>query len=204
MDHEPGGRADRRRNRGRIVDAARSVILAKGRAAGMDEIAAEAGLAVGTLYRHFPAKDDLVDAILLEIAHETNTLVESFEERLAAAEGSAIGLLEALLRAVVLDLSTTRVLRETLDGSEERLSEVRTRATTLLAGLVTAARQDGSVRPEVTVEDLILVLRTIPAEKASTAERERLLQIMLHGLRTPEVDDGSEGRRSPHDGPPPE
>ena len=183
-NQQPDVRADRRRNRARIIGAARSVILAKGRAAGMDEIAAEAGLAVGTLYRHFLTKDELVDAILVELAHETTAFVESFEQALTSQRDNAMGLLEALLRSVVLDLSTTRMLRETLDGSEQRLRESRTRATTLLARLVEAAHRDGTLRPDVTVEDLTLMLRTAPDARLSTEERERWLRIMLDGTRT--------------------
>jgi len=179
---EQGVRADRRRNRVRIIDAARSVILARGRAAGMDEIAAAAGLAVGTLYRHFPTKDELVDAILMELAEETSALVGSFEEALASKRESPIVLLEALLRTVVVELSTTRMLRDALGGSEPQLRGMQERANALLAQLVQAAHQDETLRDEVLVEDIILLLRAAPDERLSAQERERWLQTVLHGV----------------------
>ncbi|GAB2828209.1 TetR/AcrR family transcriptional regulator [Actinocorallia aurea] len=186
-DREHDGRADRRRNRGRIVAAARSMILAKGRGVGMDEIAAEAGLAVGTLYRHFATKDELIEAILSDLAEEIIGLVESFERRLAARHESAVDLLESLLRTVVLDLSTARMLREALDGSEARLRVARSRATALMTDLVEAAHRDGALHGGVSAGDVVLLLRTAPGGDLPRAERERWLQIMLTGLRTAEA-----------------
>src|SRR3954454_2648483 len=59
-------RIDARRNRGRIITAARRCMARQGLDAQMEEIAREAGVGVGTVYRHFPTKDDLVDALAAE------------------------------------------------------------------------------------------------------------------------------------------
>src|SRR4051812_6945466 len=58
-------RADARRNRARILETAEAVFAAKGVIASTEEIAREAGLGIGTVFRHFPTKEDLVEAVLL-------------------------------------------------------------------------------------------------------------------------------------------
>jgi AcrR family transcriptional regulator len=183
---KPDIRSDRRRNQSRIVAAARTVILAKGRAAAMDDIAAEAGLAVGTLYRHFRTKDELVDAILAELAHEIDELVATYERSLSTPAADAARLLEDLLRHVVLDLSAARLLREALDGSEDRLAASRGRATALLSNLLGAAQDNGTVPDELSVADLVLMFRTAPGDRFTAEERERWLTVVLRGIRTPQ------------------
>src|SRR3954452_18565000 len=71
-----GLRADAVRNRANILEAARKLIGRRGAEAGMDEIAREAGVAVGTLYRHFPTKHDLVQAILEELTQHVFALLD--------------------------------------------------------------------------------------------------------------------------------
>ena len=66
IDQEPAGRAmraDARRNYGRLVDAARAVFASQGGGASMEAIAKQAGVGVGTLYRHFPRRIDVVEAV---------------------------------------------------------------------------------------------------------------------------------------------
>src|SRR2546421_2027863 len=73
MSHDsscPGGtmaRADARRNRERILAAAQEVFAEKGASASTEEVASRAGVAIGTVYRHFPTKDDLLRAIMKEL-----------------------------------------------------------------------------------------------------------------------------------------
>ena len=57
-------RADARRNRAKILDAAGEVFAERGAAASTEEVAARAGVAIGTVFRHFPTKQDLLGAIL--------------------------------------------------------------------------------------------------------------------------------------------
>lgn len=63
---EPPLRADARRNRQRILDAARAAFAEAGRAVPLDEIAARAGVGPGTVYRHFPTKEALFQAVVAE------------------------------------------------------------------------------------------------------------------------------------------
>lgn len=82
-------RADAQRNHDTIVEVARQVFREKGSVAPMDEIAKRAGIGPGTLYRHFPTRDALLDAVMQAWVDE----VEVATEKALAAEGSPRGLL---------------------------------------------------------------------------------------------------------------
>lgn len=82
-------RADAQRNRDRIVEVARAVFREKGYDAPLDEIARQAGVGPGTLYRHFPTKDALIDAVMQAWVES----VEEATEKSLAHEGSARELL---------------------------------------------------------------------------------------------------------------
>ena len=69
-------RADAARNRAKIVEAAREVFREKGYDAPLDEVAKRAGVGPGTLYRHFPTKDDLVDALMQAWVDQVGSAVE--------------------------------------------------------------------------------------------------------------------------------
>ena len=70
-------RADARRNRARVLDVAREVFAAEGLTVPIDEIARRAGLGIGTVYRHFPTKEALFEAIVLDRIERLTALAES-------------------------------------------------------------------------------------------------------------------------------
>src|SRR4051794_11658042 len=105
-------RADAARNRAAIVVAARELIVASGGDAGMDDIAARAGVAVGTLYRHFPTKGDLVAAIMAELGAEVVALLDAAASRVDSGKVTAYEEIVALLRRVVVDMADDRMLRD--------------------------------------------------------------------------------------------
>jgi AcrR family transcriptional regulator len=80
-------RADARRNRARILEAAEAVFASRGSGAGIDDVATEAGLGVGTLYRHFPTKEALISAILFERIHRLIGAGETYLEVEDPADG---------------------------------------------------------------------------------------------------------------------
>lgn len=175
-------RADAARNRAAIVAAARHLIVAGGRDVGMDEIAARAGVAVGTLYRHFPAKDDLVAAIMDDLGAEITALLDAADARVASAVTSAYAEIAALLRRVVVDMADDRVLR---DAAGTLPPEVERHAREVLTRLVELARADGTLRSDVTVDDLTLLLATAPGDTTPEDHRERWVTLALRALSTP-------------------
>ncbi len=186
-------RADARRNRARILDAARALVAETGPDATMEDIARHAGVAVGTLYRHFPAKEDLVAAVLEDGAAQVAALAE---RAIAAVDrGAEPGAeLDALFRAVAerhatdrafkaatgrLDLDPEAVLHRAPPGSSVA------RATRAIAALLDRARADGAVRTDVTLADLVVLLGSVPGPEVAADRRARYLDIVLAGLRAP-------------------
>ncbi|MFI6172624.1 TetR/AcrR family transcriptional regulator [Nocardia sp. NPDC051052] len=176
-------RADALRNRAAILSAARELVISQGPQIGMDEIAATAGVAVGTLYRHFPAKRDLVEAIVAEIATVVGESLDSALARVDAEASPAIDEIVALLRSVVIDMRQERLLRFAVTGlAEDSLRQLRFRGRAAVEHLVSAAHRDGSLYPDATVDDVILLLTTAPDDTVPVAGQRRWLTLARRAL----------------------
>jgi AcrR family transcriptional regulator len=149
-------RSDVKRNRERLVSAARELFASAGVDVSVREVARHAGVGVGTLYRHFPAREDLVDAVL----------EDAFEEFAAAAEAALVeadawrGFTGFIEQALVL-LARNRGLKdvvETRRHGRERAAAMRRRIRPLIARLVARAQEQGALRADFTAQDIPLVL----------------------------------------------
>lgn len=178
-------RSDAVRNRATILAAARDQITAHGPDVGMDAIAAAAGVAVGTLYRHFATKADLVTAVLDEYLEAVTADAE------AAAAGVGAGAspgdeLTAFIRRVIDASSANRAAKaaaESLGASTGR-RDLEGRTLRAIGVVLQRGHDDGTVPAGVTVEDVYLVVLTAPYDQPPAA-RERWLELMLAGLLTP-------------------
>ncbi len=178
-------RADAARNRARILEAAESVFAAEGIEVPVDMIAEKAGVGVGTLYRHFPTKEKLCEAILLE--------------RLAALSVDAQELADAddpadaffgFLSHVVEEGAAKRDLLVAVMGAgvafEMAASEVKQGLQAAVDVLLQRAQSVGAVRSDVTGAAVIaLVGATCQAGAHHTADSQDLLTIVCDGLRPP-------------------
>lgn len=146
-------RADSIRNRAAIVEAAAIEFSRRGKAADVREIAQQAGVAMGTLYRHFPTKDDLLDTIL----HQASVTWEAEALAKNRAEPDPWKALEDFVADTVLRHAEHVALRERLARpfTERQFDECAHRVIAVADAIVDRNRQAGRLREGVTGEDLV-------------------------------------------------
>ena len=183
---EPAGRpmrADARRNYERLVDAARKVFADQGGGASMEAVAKQAGVGVGTLYRHFPKRIDVVEAVYRD---DVDLLVGSVERGLTEL-GPWAGL-EAWLRAYVDYGRSKRTflneLHEAFEKNPDLKPASRDRIWAACDRVLTRAQEAGQARTDINGQDLMQLVSPMCMNSTLTVEQgERLLAMVLDGLR---------------------
>lgn len=177
-------RADARRNVDALLRAAMTVFTERGVDAPMRSIATEAGVGVGTLYRHFPQRSDLIKAI---IQREVDACVEA-ATTLSSVQTPAEALASWMQRLVDF-VSTKRGLGPALhsgDPAYQSLPDyVVGQLTPALSGLLDAAATDGTIRADVDARELLLAgLRlAAPASDDTISQTRRMMALLVDGLR---------------------
>jgi len=192
-------RADAARNRANILRAARTLIAAHGERAGMDDIAREAGVAVGTLYRHFPTKADLVDAIVSELAGLIFDALDAAVARVDSGD-SAIKELTHLIGRMSEAAGHDRTVKAAMANLGVPVHpDLTERAMTGLARLVAAGHAEGTLHPDITPGDLVIVMSTMPDDELPEAARHRWLELAMRSLAAPDATPpaGDEPSRGP-------
>lgn len=178
-------RADARRNHDRLVDAARSVFAEQGGGASMEAIAKQAGVGVGTLYRHFPRRIDVVEALFRD---DVDVLVGTAEKGLS--EYDPWWALESWLEAYVTYARGKRTflaeLHEAFEKNPALKSASRERITTACDAVLSRAQEAGNARGDIDGEDLMQLVSPMCTSATLTPDQgERLLRMILDGLRPP-------------------
>ncbi|HEX4726138.1 MAG TPA: TetR family transcriptional regulator [Pseudonocardiaceae bacterium] len=183
-EHPVGLRADARRNRTRVLAAAQEAFAAEGLAVPLDEIARRAGVGAGTVYRHFPTKEALFEAIVLDRMRHTIDHVRGFAD---APDPGAV--FYQVLTEIVEQNSTKRDFVDALAGSGldlagSRISAVREEIRDALGVLLRRAQAVGAVRPDVDPDDLGTLLAAIFLAARNGGELPRTaLAVIRDGLR---------------------
>ena len=179
----PPRRADAVRNRASILEAARRLVTERGTDVAMGEIAREAGVAVGTLYRHFPNKADLLAAVVTQYVEAVAEDAQDAWARVEAGRADAAQeLLEFLERALEM-ISRSHAAKAVAQalGAQVEYSEPETRATRALERLIGAGRASGRLRGDLAVSDLYILMVFYPGE-APVEVRRRWLELIRPGL----------------------
>lgn len=183
--HSGALRADARRNRDEILRAADELFAEEGLAVPVDEIARRAGVGAGTLYRHFPTKEALFEAVL--ISH-MEAIAECGRE-LAGHEDAGQALFE-FLNCLAQESASKKNLIDALAGAgidvKERASDSKHAVEEAFAALLTRAQEGGYIRKDVTIADLFaLVMGTcaMANQPASECSQSRMLSIVFDGMK---------------------
>ena len=175
-------RADARRNRERILQAARHACAEHGASVQIDDVARLAGVGVGTVYRHFPTKDALIDALVEEKFRITS---ENIREALEIEDPweSFAGALRRNAEVMAADAGLRDALIR-LSPSVHAASEARTELDALGTRLVERAQAAGVLRRDVTVNDLSALMGGLCLSMAQPElDWRRHLELLLDGLR---------------------
>jgi AcrR family transcriptional regulator len=179
-------RADARRNRERILESARELFAEAGAEAQMDDVARRAGVGVGTVYRHFPTKE----ALMVELVRQKFRV---FAENLRAGlqrNDEPFTILADVLRANAEVCERDAVMQHALSGIGESFWESSRPEQEELAGLtaelVARAQRNGTMRPDVTAQDIPMLMCGVSATMAHSLPNfdwHRHLELVISMLR---------------------
>ena len=180
-------RADAARNRARILVAAKKVFAETGTDAHMEKVARRSGVGVGTLYRHFPTKGDLLGEL---VAEQFTTFLEPARHSLETVDDPWEAL-SGTLRQNARAASENVAVQNALTGSEvnwERVEPVRDELLEVTDELIRRAHAAGVVRDDLVVSDIPTVMCGVCSTMGTRADGveqdwRRHLEILLDGLR---------------------
>jgi len=180
-------RADAVRNRERVLEAAKIVFSAGGAEASLEAVARTAGVGIGTLYRHFPTREALFEAVYLREVQHLADLAEQLKE-----EAQPVEALRHWMRSNVRFVATKKGMSAALALAAYKNSELFSssfdRLTRAVGGLLDRAIAAGEIRDDIGPEDLLRALVGMcymhdqPGWQASVL---RLLDVFIDGLRSP-------------------
>lgn len=175
------GRSDARRNRERLLEAATAAFTAHGGSVSLESIARDAGLGIGTLYRHFPNREALVEAIyraeLAEVAaaaeqllkrHPPKTALRRWMDRYASFVAAKRGMAESLQAIFASGAMEPTQTRDSIVGAVELLLQ--------------AGAEDATLRADVQADDVVSSLIGIFLASGSPEQTGRMLDLLVAGV----------------------
>ncbi len=180
-------RADARRNRELLLETAKAAFTETGADVSLDEIARRAGVGIGTLYRHFPTRSAIIEAVYRREVQQLADAATHLLESLPPGEA-----LHAWMRLSVDYVATKRVISAALNSVACSPSELYTASTALITDamslLVERAIAAGDIRADILPSDLLRALTGFTYSNPSPdweASAGRLIGLLMDGLRQP-------------------
>jgi AcrR family transcriptional regulator len=178
-------RADAQRNRERLLKAAARAFSEDGADVTLESIAKDAGVGIGTLYRHFPTREALIDAAY---RNELARLCGAAPELLTStAPDQALRIwMDRFVEYMTTKRGMADALRAVIASGGNPFSESKARLTGALDTLLRAGAEQGGIRSDIGPEDLLTSLSGVSlaaAEPAQRAQAGRILDLLMDGLR---------------------
>lgn len=182
-------RADAQRNRARILAAAEQVFAAAGPSASTEDLAELAGVAIGTVFRHFPTKASLIEAVFVSRLQE----ITAYAREMAAADDVGAGFF-AFFTEAVRQSTVKHAFTDAIGSGDAAMAAVWTAIATTGADLRDAvgellakAQQSAAVRPDIATPELIGLMigtaRTLEHVGPDTESQQRVLAVLRDGLK---------------------
>jgi len=178
-------RADAIRNRERVLEAAKAVFSAGGAEASLEAVAREAGVGIGTLYRHFPTREALFEAVYRREVQQLADLAEQLKQ-----DAKPIDALRQWMRSIVKFVATKKGMSAALtlavDKNSKLFSSSADRLARTVGGLLDRAIAAGEIRDDISPEDLLRAvvgmcyMHDQPGWQTSVS---RLVDVFVDGLR---------------------
>lgn len=178
-------RADARRNRDHLVATAAALYDARGVDVPLDEIARTAGVGIGTLYRHFPSRDALIEAVYRREVELLTTGVDELLVEHAPDEALAVWM-SSFAGYVARKRGMATALKSVLGADSELFAESHDRIVTAITKLLDAAVATGAIGSDVDPKDLLRAMGGIclANDTPDWADRTgRLVNLLVDGLR---------------------
>jgi AcrR family transcriptional regulator len=182
-------RADAARNRERVLEAAKTVFSAGGAEASLEAVARTAGVGIGTLYRHFPTREALFEAVYRREVQQLADLADRLKD-----EGEPVEALRRWMHSTVRFVATKKGMVAALalvaDANSELYAFSFDRLTRAAGGLLDRAIAAGEIRDDISAEDLVRALVGMcylhdqPGWQKSVL---RLIDVFIDGLRKPQA-----------------
>jgi AcrR family transcriptional regulator len=178
-------RADARRNRDKLVATALQLFTENGTDVALEAVAQKAGVGVGTLYRHFPTRDALVEAVYLT---ELDRLHSGAAELLASypPDEALERWLDLFVQYAVTKRGLAGALRSIFESGGNLYAQSRAKIIDALGSLLDAAGAEGAIRSDLDPEDVLLAMGgiwSLPDEPNWAGRARKLLGLMMDGLR---------------------
>ncbi|MEV4127424.1 TetR family transcriptional regulator [Nocardia sp. NPDC049707] len=178
-------RADARRNYERVVTSAQEAFAEQGPDVPLEEIARRAGVGIGTLYRHFPSREVLIEAVYRSSIEQLSARAHELLETHSAVEAFEIWLREQV-QWVMANRSLATTMKAGMDKGSPTFTLCRSMITDAAAALLNAAQDAGDIRRDIEPRDLLRFGHGIGVACETVPEAApRMIDVTLDGMRVP-------------------